>query len=103
VVQGGEGRRFLMKVCPECRTKNDDINHFCKKCGFLITGSSFKEKRERVSGRQKKFPWGFLSLFLFALVLGLTFWIVWGRITVHPKIAVQTEGRHENRLEGIRH
>ncbi len=103
VVQGGERRRFLMKVCPECRTKNDDVDHFCKKCGFLIIGSSLIGKGEKVLGRQKKFPWVFLSLFLITLVLGLAFWIVWGRITFHPKIAVQTKGGHENILEGIQH
>ena len=30
-----------MKVCPECRTKNDDVSNFCKKCGFLLSHSSF--------------------------------------------------------------
>jgi len=90
VVQGGEGKGFLMKVCPECQTKNDDVNNFCKKCGFLITGSSFKEKREKVLGEQKKSPWVFISFILIALVLGgVAFWIIQGRITAHPKIAAQ--------------
>lgn len=66
-----------MKVCPECRTKNDDLTHFCKKCGLLLTASSLKEKREKVSGGQKKSPWVFISLILIALVLGgVVFWII---------------------------
>ena len=79
-----------MKICPECRTKNDDVNNFCKKCGFLITGSSFKEKREKVLGGQNKSPWVFISMIVTALVLGgIAFWVIHGRITAHPKIASQ--------------
>ncbi len=94
----------MMKVCPECRTKNDDVNHFCKKCGFLFTGTSFSEKREEVSGRQKKSPWGFIFFFLIALVLGaIAFWIIQGRIIAHPKITAQTKARHEKIFGGMRH
>ncbi len=104
MVQGEEGKRFLMKVCPECRTKNDDLNHFCKKCGFLLTGSSFKERKEKVFGVQKRFPWVFLSLLLVGLVLGgVAFWVIRGKVAAHPKIAVQTKGTHEKIQEGIRH
>ncbi len=93
-----------MKICPECRTKNDDVNNFCKKCGFLMTGSSFKEKREKVSGGHKKSPWVFISFILIALVLGgVAFWIIHGRTTAHPKIATQQKVKHEKVLEGIRH
>ncbi len=93
-----------MKVCPECRTKNDDLNHFCKKCGFLLTGSSFRERSEKVSGRRKKFPWVFLSLFLIGLVLGgVAFWIIREKITAHRKSTVQTKVWHDKILEGIQH
>ncbi len=93
----------MMKVCPECRTKNDDVNHFCKKCGLLLTGASFEEKKEKAVGRQKRFPWVFLSLLLVGLVLGgVAFWVIRGKVTAHPKIAVQTKVRHEKIPEGIR-
>ncbi len=103
-VQGGEGKRFLMKVCPECRTKNDDLNHFCKKCGFLLTRASFKEGKEKVFGRQKRFPWVLLSLLLVGLVLGgVAFWIIRGKLTTHSKTAVHTKVRHEKIPEGMKH
>ena len=93
-----------MTVCPECRTKNDDVSNFCKKCGFLLAGSSFKEKRERVLGEQRKYPWVFISLVVITLVLGgLAFWIIHGRTTAHSKIATQQKVKHEEILEGIRH
>jgi len=79
-----------MKVCPECQTKNDDTNNFCKKCGFLMTGSSFKDKREKVLGEKKKSPWFFISLILIVVVLGgVTYWIIQGKTTANPKIASQ--------------
>lgn len=79
-----------MKVCPECQTKNDDTNNFCKKCGFLMTGSSFKDKREKVLGEKKKAPWFFISLILIVVVLGgVTYWIIQGKTTANPKIASQ--------------
>ncbi len=100
----GEKEKLLMKVCPECRTKNDDVNHFCKKCGFLITGTSFSARRKEVSGGQKKSPWVFIFLFLLALGLGaIAFWIIQGRTTAHPKIAVQTKEGHVKIFGGIRH
>src|SRR4030043_1221471 len=79
-----------MKVCPECRTKNDDVSNFCKKCGFLMTGSSFKDKREKVLGEKKKSPWLFDLLIVIAVVLGgVAFWIIQGKTTANPKIASQ--------------
>lgn len=55
-----------------------------------MTGSSFKEKRERVLGEQKKHPWVFISFILIALVLGgVAIWIIEGKTTAHPKIATQ--------------
>ncbi len=79
-----------MKVCPECRTKNDEVSNFCKKCGFLMAGSSFKDKREKVLGEKKKSPWFFISLIVIAVVLGgVAFWIIHGKTTANPKIASQ--------------
>ncbi len=94
----------MMKICPECRTKNDDVNNFCKKCGFFMTGSWFKEKREKGLEGRKKSQWIFISLILIGLILGaVAFWIIQEKITAHPKIAVQQKVRHEKVLEGIRH
>jgi uncharacterized membrane protein len=79
-----------MKVCPECRTRNDDVSNFCKKCGVPMAGSSFKEKREKVLGEKKKSPWVLISLIVGAFVLGgVAFWILQGKTTVNPKIASQ--------------
>ena len=79
-----------MKVCPQCQTKNDDASNSCKKCGFLIAGSSFKDKREKVLGEKKKSPWFFISLILVVVVLGgVTLWIIQGKTTANPKIASQ--------------
>lgn len=79
-----------MKVCPECRTKNDDVSNFCEKCGVPMAGSSFKEKREKVLGEKKKSPWVLISLIVGAFVLGgVAFWIIQGKTTANPKIASQ--------------
>jgi len=79
-----------MKVCPECRTKNDDLTNFCKKCGFLLASPAFKEKKEKVLGEKKKSPWGFISLGVIAVVLGgVAFWIIEARTTTNPQIAFQ--------------
>jgi hypothetical protein len=78
-----------MKVCPECRTKNDDLNHFCKKCGFLLSNSSLKEKRDKVLA-QKKLPWMWITLIIAFFALGgAVFWIIEGKTTTNPKIASQ--------------
>ena len=55
-----------------------------------MTGSSFKDKREKVLGEKKKSPWMFISLVVIALVLGgVAFWVIQGKITANPKIASQ--------------
>jgi len=79
-----------VKICPGCRTKNEDVSNLCEKCGFLLAGSSFKEKREKVLGGKKKSPWGLLSLILIVVVLGgIAFWIIDAKTTANPKIASQ--------------
>jgi uncharacterized membrane protein len=89
-MKGGERKDHLMKVCPECRTKNDDVSNFCKKCGFLLSNSSFKDKKEKVLAEKKKSPWFFISLIFIAIVLGgVVFWIIQGKTTTNPKIASQ--------------
>jgi hypothetical protein len=89
MVPGGERKDGWMKVCPECRTKNDDLSHFCKKCGFLLSNSSLKEKRDKVLA-QKKFPWMWITLIIAVLALGgAAFWIIEGKTTSNPKIASQ--------------
>jgi hypothetical protein len=89
MVQGGERKATWMKVCPECRTKNDDLNHFCKKCGFLLSNSSLKEKRDKVLA-QKKLPWMWItSIVAFFALGGAVFWIIEGKTTTNPKIASQ--------------
>ncbi|HUL22846.1 MAG TPA: DUF2318 domain-containing protein [Thermodesulfobacteriota bacterium] len=79
-----------MKVCPECRTKNDDLTNFCKKCGLVLAGPAFKDKREKVLGNEKKSPWVLISLGVIAVVLGgVVFWILEAKTTTNPKIASQ--------------
>jgi hypothetical protein len=90
MVQGGERKDHRMKICPECRTKNEDLTNFCKKCGLLLTGSAFKEKREKVLGERKKWSWGLISLGVIVMVLGgVVFWIIEAKTTINPKIASQ--------------
>jgi hypothetical protein len=79
-----------MKVCPECRTKNDDLNNFCKKCGFLLADAAFKEKREKVLGERKKSPSVLIFLVAIVVVLGgVAFWVIKGKTTTNPKIGSQ--------------
>jgi uncharacterized protein len=79
-----------MKACPECTTQNDDLANFCKKCGLLLNGPVFKEKRERVLGDRKKSPWRLISLGVIVVVLGgVVFWIIETKTTANPKIASQ--------------
>jgi len=79
-----------MKVCPECQAKNEETNNFCKKCGFHMVDSAFKDKRERVLDEKKRFPRILLALILIALLLGgITFWIMGRKTTANPKIASQ--------------
>ncbi|HVP79255.1 MAG TPA: DUF2318 domain-containing protein [Thermodesulfobacteriota bacterium] len=79
-----------MKVCPECRTKNDDLTNFCKKCGLVLAGPAFKDKREKVLGNEKKSPWVLISLGVIVVVLGgVAFWILEAKTTTNPRIASQ--------------
>ncbi len=79
-----------MKVCPECQTKNEDLANFCRKCGLLLTGQGFKEKREKVLGERKKLPRGLIYLGVIVVVLGgFAFWIIDAKTTTNPKITSQ--------------
>jgi hypothetical protein len=79
-----------MKVCPECQTKNEETSNFCKKCGFQMADSHFKDKRERVLNEKKSFPRILLFLIMIALLLGgITFWVMGRKTTANPKIASQ--------------
>jgi uncharacterized membrane protein len=79
-----------MKVCPECKAKNEDASHFCKKCGFLLAGSVFKEKSEKVLGKKRKTPSLLISFIVMVAVLGgVAFWIIEAKTTTNPKIAWQ--------------
>ncbi len=89
-VQGGERKDGGMKECPECRTKNEDLSNFCKKCGLLLSGPAFKEKKEKVLGEGKKSPWGLISVGVIVVVLGgVAFWILEARTPANPKIVSQ--------------
>jgi uncharacterized protein len=79
-----------MKICPECQTKNEETSNVCKKCGFHMTDSAFKDKRERVLDEKKRFPRILFVLILIALLLGgIVFWMMERKTTVNPKIASQ--------------
>ncbi len=89
-VQGGERKEHGMKVCRECRTKNEDLANFCKKCGLLLAGPAFKEKREKVLGERKKLPWGLIFIGVIVVALGgVVFWIIEAKTTTTPKITSQ--------------
>src|SRR3974390_3234103 len=88
--RGEKNKEDRMKVCPECQTKNDDLTNFCKKCGLLLAGPAFKDKREKVLGNRKKSPWVLISLGVIVVVLGgVAFWILEAKTTTNPKIASQ--------------
>jgi uncharacterized membrane protein len=89
-VQGEEREEGGMKDCPECRTKNEDASQFCKKCGFLLAGSLFKEKSERALGKKKKTPSLLISLIVMVIVLGgVAFWIIEAKTTANSKMGWQ--------------
>ncbi len=79
-----------MKECPECRSKNEDASHFCKKCGFLLAGPLFKEKSEKVLGKKKRTPSLLISLIVMVILIGgVAFWIIEAKTTANPKIGWQ--------------
>jgi len=80
-----------MKACPKCQTKNQDSSHFCKKCGFQLSGSSFQDKKEKVLGEKKrKSYWIPISLLMIAVVLGgIGYWIIQGDTGANPKVSSQ--------------
>jgi uncharacterized membrane protein len=79
-----------MKICPKCKTKNDDSSRFCKECGDQLSGSSFQDKKEKVLGEKKKAPWVWVSLIIVAAVLaGVAYWVIAGGTKPDSKIASQ--------------
>lgn len=85
-LRGGERKDAWVKICPECRTKNDDFDHFCKKCGFLLSNSSLKEKKEKVLAKNR-LPRMWIVFVIAVFALGAAFWIIEGKTTTHPRIA----------------
>ena len=80
-----------MKACPKCQTNNQESCHFCKKCGFQLSNSSFQDKKEKVLGEKKrKRLWIPVSLAAIAVVLvGVGYWIIEGNSGANPKVSSQ--------------
>lgn len=80
-----------MKACPKCQTNNQESGHFCKKCGFQLSNSSFQDKKEKVLGEKKrKRLWIPISLAAIAIVLvGVGYWIIEGNTGTNPKVTSQ--------------
>ncbi len=80
-----------MKACPKCQAKNQDSSHFCKKCGFQLSNSSFQDKKEKVLGEKKRKPyWVPTSLAIIAIALaGVGYWIIQGNTAANPKVSSQ--------------
>ncbi len=80
-----------MKACPKCQTKNQDSSHFCKKCGFQLSTSSFQDKKEKVLGERKGKPyWVPVSLAIIAIALGAVgYFIIQGNSAANPKVSSQ--------------
>jgi hypothetical protein len=80
-----------MKACPKCQAKNQDLNNFCKKCGFQLSGSSFEDKKEKVLGEKKsKHLWIPISLTVLAIVLvGVGYWVLAGNTGANPRVSSQ--------------
>jgi len=79
-----------MKVCPNCQTKNEESNNFCKQCGVQLSGSQFKDKKKRVLGEKKKSRWMLISLVIVAIGLGgVAYWLIQSQTRSNSKIASQ--------------
>ncbi len=80
-----------MKACPKCQANNQDSSHFCKKCGFQLSNSSFQDKKEKVLGEKKGKPyWVPISLAVIAIALaGIGYWIIQGNTAANPKVSSQ--------------
>jgi uncharacterized membrane protein len=80
-----------MKTCPKCKTKNQDSNNFCKKCGSQLSRSSFQDKKEKVLGEKRRnLHWVPISLAVFAILLvGVGYWIIEGNTGNNPKVSTQ--------------
>jgi uncharacterized protein len=79
-----------MKVCPKCQVKNEESSNFCKQCGVQISGSQFKDKKERVLGEKKKSHWVLISLVIVAIGLGgVAYWLIQNQTSSNPKIVSQ--------------
>jgi len=79
-----------MKVCPRCKTKNQESSYFCKKCGGKISGSEFQDKKEKVLGGKKKLSWVTVSLVIVVMALGgIAYWIIQGDTSANPKVPAQ--------------
>ncbi len=80
-----------MKACSKCQTKNEDSNHFCKKCGFQFSSSSLQDKKEKVlGGKKSKQIWIPVALAIFAAVLiGVGYWVIDGNTGNNPKMSTQ--------------
>ena len=76
-----------MKVCPKCKTKNDDGSRVCKQCGTQFSAPSFQEKREKVVGVQKKSPWKLIVMVLSVFVLGgIAYWVIEAKTSSNPTV-----------------
>ena len=80
-----------MKACPKCQTKNQESSHFCKKCSFQFSNSSFQDKKEKVMGEKKrKRLWIPISLAAIAVALvGVGYWVIEGNTAANPKVSNQ--------------
>ena len=79
-----------MNACPVCKAKNQDSSLFCKKCGSKMSGSEFREKKEKVLGEKKKFPWPTAILVMVAVILGaIAYWVIEGETPANSKVSAQ--------------
>jgi hypothetical protein len=77
------------KTCPKCQTKNQISNRYCKKCGFSLSVTSFRDKRAMVLAGKKRMPLKILVSFaILTMILGvLGYWQLQRKSALNPRMS----------------
>lgn len=86
-----------MKICPNCKTKNQDSNNFCNKCGFKLLASEFQEKKEKILGERKKKPYWIPIIFgtIAIILVGVGYLIIQGKTVSESPSQLKIKGKFD--------